>query len=326
MWNHPSIASDNVAQEISSQLSRTDLWVWAASVLSSPGYAKYAEEIAIRIVSHSTKGSHEYATGLFLRGDALHSKGMYFQTAKDTKEASELLLGYDDTKGYVQSEAKGIDALRSSGRIGAAFDRLARSRQTYSKSARGQPRYLAAKLDLQEVLIIREQYSRAGIWRRLGVPKQEARMLMLQSRARDLLRNVLNLAEMEGQWHDIQQCRMWARRLQIPFAEVYSGPLKPLDNLLGWHHLGHVVPEMMSLRGSLGEMNYEEASEKTVRDHISIAEEIGCDPEVWKLTLSLWRHYGWKIWDPQLKWLLAFARCQYTPSMRVFKLAVEGYR
>jgi hypothetical protein len=267
-----------------------------------------------------------YTTAIFLFGDSLYSRGRYREAAGHTAEASNRFLKQRNIQGYIFAEAKGVDSLRCWGKFRKAYERLTAAKETLSQTQHEDTEQLNAKLELQEVLILREQFSRAEILHKLGIPRMSSRMRVYQEKAKPLLQRILDVSEKNGQWHDIQQCRMWAGRLQIPFSEVYDGSLQPLEDLAGWHHLGHMVPEMMSLRGSLRKGNYDEASEKLVREHIAIAKEIGCDSEVWKLTLALWKHYGWRLRDSQIDWILAFARCQYTLIMRVFKLLAEEYR
>lgn len=326
IWYNPSSSVGSVVQMISHELSSNDLKSWAAAVLSSPGYALYAETIARDLMKVTEKDTDAFATAVFLLGDSLYSRGRYREASERNAEASSLFLMHGNIPGYIFSEAKGVDSLRCWGRFQKAHQRLTKARETLSQTQHGDMERLNTKLDLQEVLILREQFLRAEILYNLGIRRMASRMKANQEKAEQLLRGVLNISEKNGQWHDIQQCRMWAGRLKIPFSEVYNGPLEPLDDLAGWHHLGHMVPEMMSLRGYLRKRNYDKAPEKVVREHTSIAKEIGCDPEVWKLTLALWKHYGWRLRDSQIDWLLAFIHCQYTFVMRVFKLLVEEYR
>jgi len=326
IWHNPSALVDSVGKIISGNLSSTELKTWAAAVFSSPGYARYAETIAKDLIKNTAKYTEAYTTAVFLLGDSLYSRGRYRKASECTEEASNLFLEHKNIPSYIFSEAKGVDSLRCWGLFQKSYQRLIKARETLSRIQRGDSEQLKAKLDLQEILILREQFSRAEILFKLGGGKMTSRMQAYQEKGKQLLRSVLDISEKNGQWHDIQQCRMWAGRLKISFSDVYNGPLQPLDDLAGWHHLGHMVPEMMSLRGSLSKGNYEEAPEKVVREFISIAKEIGCDPEVWKLTLALWKHYRWRIQDSQIDWLLAFMRCQHTFIMRVFKLLFEEYR
>jgi len=326
IWHNPSASIGSVGQMIRSELSVNDLKTWAAGVLSSPGYALYAETIAKDLMEMTIGDDNAYTTSIFLFGDSLYSRGRYREAAERSAEASALFLKNQNIQGYIFAEAKSIDSLRCWGRFRKAYERLAAARETLSQTQLENLEQLNTKLDLQEVLILREQFSRAEILLKLGIRKMKSQMKAYQEKAKHLLKQILAVSEKDGQWHDIQQCRMWAGRLKITFNEVYNGPLEPLDDLAGWHHLGHMVPEMMSLRSSLRKGNYSEAPENQVREHILIAKEIGCDPEVWKLTLALWKHYGWRVRDSQFDWIRAFIRCQYTFMMRIFKLFSEEYR
>jgi hypothetical protein len=319
-------AANSVSILIRRELSKNELKIWATAVLSSPGYANYAESISSKMMESIKKDSKSYASAAFLNGDALYSRGRYILTSIRTVEASRLFLKYRDIPSYIFSEAKGIDALRCFGNFKKAYHRLEIAKRILLLSQHNDLEVLNAKLDLQEILLLREQISRVEILIHLGFRRLKLRRNAYRKKVMSLLRSVLKISEKNGQWHDIQQCKMWAGRLKIPFNKVYDGSLDPLDDLAGWQHLWHIVPTMMSLRGSLRNRHYTEAPENVVREHITIAKEIGCDPEIWKLTLALWHHYGWKFRDSQIDWIVAFIRCQYSLAMRVYKILFEKYR
>ena len=58
--------------------------------------------------------------------------------------------------------------------------------------------------------------------------------------------------------------------------------------------------------------------------HLEIARDIGCHPEIWKLSLSMNKHYEWRL--PSFEWVMSFLRCQYTLVMRFTKLVSEESR
>lgn len=312
------------------ELTLIDLKLWSAAVLSPPGYAYYAKLLAYDLMRSLSRDDSEYTMAVNIYGDALYSQGKYLDSAHYTEESSRLFLTHGDISNFIRSETRGIDALRCAGLFKEAYQRLEIARQTLSQLQcyEVEKEQLTAKLDLQEVLLIRERYSRAKVLYQRGIfsRKMRNRMRECQVEGKQLLQNVVEISEKYGQWHDIQQSRMWSGRLDISFNEVYDGPLKPLDDMAGWSHLGYIVPEMMSLREALLKGEYDKAPEATVRGHILLAKEIGCEPEVWKLTLSLWKHYGWRLSDFHFDWLKAFIRCQYNIVMRLFKLWAEEYR
>jgi hypothetical protein len=88
IWHNPSAAIGSVAHVISRKLSANELKTWAAAVLSSPGYARYAETIAEDMMNSLAKDTEAYATAVFLYGDALYSRGRYRDASQRTAEAS----------------------------------------------------------------------------------------------------------------------------------------------------------------------------------------------------------------------------------------------
>jgi tetratricopeptide (TPR) repeat protein len=325
-WENPSTSVPHIGVLFSKRLSNDEISLWSASVLSPPGYARFAEEISKGLLARAAKGTELWARAIFLLGDSQFSGGCYSDSSSNTLKAFREFRDYGLYESAMVSAAKAVDALRCIGRFGKAHAVLEEARRLLVSVPSSEYDRLQAKLDLQEVLLLGERYARAKILYKLGLRRLQNRVRDLRDKACILLKRVCQVSEIHGQWHDLQQCRMWSGRLDIPFSAIYSGDLKPLDDLLGWNHLGHMVPEMMSLRGCLSEGRYNEAPVEKIDDHIQIATEIGCYPEVWKLSLSRLRHYGFSRASAITGWLPAFFHCQYNLPMRVYKLLFEEYR
>lgn len=325
-WTNPSVALANVGSLFSNRLSTDDIALWSASVLSSPGYARFGEEIASDLRDRLPEETEQWANAVYLVGDSQYSSGRYARSSANLSKATDIFVELGIIDRAIISAAKSVDALRCIGKFEEANQQLQQVRGLLPSVPKKKFDSMRVKLELQEVLILREQYSRAKILSRLGFRWMAHRQQSFQERARVLLESVVKTSELHGQWHDLQQCRMWSNRLDIPFDHVYSGDLQPLDDLAGWSHLGHMVPEMMSIRGLLLEKEYDSAPVEKVAEYLRIAEDIGCSPEVWKLGLAKWKHYGWSRGDSLIGWLRAFLRCNYTLSMRAFKLVFEDYR
>jgi len=119
---------------------------------------------------------------------------------------------------------------------------------------------------------------------------------------------------------------MWANRMAIDFSEIYKGPLRPAEDLFGWKQLGHKVPEMMAIRDALSKRGKNAVNKDDVLKQIEIAMDIGCNPEVWKLSLAFYKHFPSVKFLFNWRWLIAFMECQYSPLMRIIKLGYEQYR
>ena len=114
--------------------------------------------------------------------------------------------------------------------------------------------------------------------------------------------------------------------MTINFSDIYRGPLKPAEDLFGWKQLGHKVPEMMAIRDALSKSGKNAVNKDDVLKQIDIATDIGCNPEVWKLSLAFYKYYPSVKFLLDRRWLVAFMRCQYSPMMRIVKLGYEQYR
>jgi hypothetical protein len=325
-WNNASYSMPDIGTVFSKILTEDEISLWSASVLSSPGYARFAEVISKDVAARVISCPEQWATAIFLMGDSQYSSGIYAEASHNTMKASNEFRKLGRPAQAIISAAKSVDALRCIGRFHDAYQQLEKTRDLLLAVPAKDYDRLRVKLELQEVLLVRERYSRAKILSKLGLRWMAGRAQQLKDEAHALLKSVCEISELHGQWHDIQQCRMWSDRLDIPFNSVYSGDLQPLDDLSGWSHLGHMVPEMMSLRRSLLKGHYTEAPVDDIVDCIRIAQDIGCYPEVWKLSLSKWRHYGWRFGDSIISCIRAFFHCHYTFTMRVFKLLFEEYR
>lgn len=322
----PRFKDSNLGKILSRKLIKTELRFWACRVLSPPGYASYAEKMAKEVYDDSLPESIERGLSSFYLGDALYSEGRYLESAYYTKEASRIFLQNNRIDDFVFSEAKGVDALRCTGHINRARQRLAVARNTLASFNVGNSLQLSTKLDLQEILILREEYGRLEILSRYFPYFFKRKKREKADVAKTLLKSVAKVSAKYGQWHDLQQCKMWANRMAIDFSEVYKGSLKPAEDLFGWKQLGHKVPEMMAIRDALSKAGRKAVNKEEVLKQIKVAIDIGCNPEVWKLSLALYKHYPSIKFFFDWRWLVAFMRCQYSPMMRIIKLGFEQYR
>lgn len=322
----PRFKDSSLSKTLSRKLTKTELQLWACRVLSPPGYASYAEKIARAMYDESTPESIDKGLSSLYLGDALYSEGRYLETAYYTKEASRIFLQNNRIDEFVFSEAKGIDALRCTGYINRARQRLADARNVLASLGVGNFLQLSTKLDLQEILILREEYGRLEILSRYFPHLVKRKIREKVEVAKTLLKNVTKVSARYGQWHDLQQCKMWANRMAIDFSDVYNGSLKPAEDLFGWKQLGHKVPEMMAIRDALSKAGRKATNKDDVLKQIEVAVDIGCNPEVWKLSLALYKHYPSMQFLLDWRWLVAFMRCQYSPLMRIIKLGFEKYR
>ncbi len=322
----PHFKDSILSKILSTKLTKTELRFWSCRVLSPPGYASYAGKIAKEAYNDSMPDSNERGLSSFYLSDALFSKGRYLESSYYAKESSNIFLKNNQIDDFVFSEARGVDSLRCAGYLNRARQRLTVARNTLTSLNVKHSLRLLTKFDLQEILIIREEFGRLEILSHFFPYFLNQKKKEKASVAKKLLKSVAEVSAKYGQWHDLQQCKMWANRIGIDFSDIYKGSLKPAEDLFGWKQLGHKVPEMMAIRDALSKMGKKAVNKDDVLKQIGIAIDIGCNPEVWKLSLSFYKHYPSIKFLFDWRWLSAFVRCQYSPIMRVIKLGYEQYR
>ncbi len=82
---------------------------------------------------------------------------------------------------------------------------------------------------------------------------------------------------------------------------------------------------MMAVRDRLYKEGSKSVDESNIAAYIEIARKIGCDPEVWKLTFTRWRYYGFKPGRELFYSIVSFFNCQYQPLLRLTKLLSDRY-
>lgn len=61
-------------------------------------------------------------------------------------------------------------------------------------------------------------------------------------------------------------------------------------------------------------------NEEGLRNLIEMARKIGCNPEVWKLTVELHTRFGKQPGESVMDWLCPFLQCEYTLITRLMRL------
>ncbi len=322
-----TIGESDLSSKLENKLSAADLKAWAFRSLSPPGYAKYAELIARDLLKSSLRGSQERDLYRFYLADAQFSKGRYRKAAKLAFRSSRSFLSRSELELWFAAEIKGIDSVRCEGRYAYARQRLARARRIIRSSPMEKEKLLLSKINLQDAQVCRDEYDQARNLGRVELPflVETKDPQAVVERAKRLLAEISRVSAEMGQIHDLQLCKMLADRMGIPFTEVYDGRLEAAGGTFGWEKLGHQVPVMMATRDQLYNKGEAAIEEDKLVELIRTARRIGCSPEVWKLTLSLWRYFGFRIGRELLYGLVAFIRCQYTIKWRLTKLLSERY-
>lgn len=305
--------------DIEGEIGVDNLQLWACSILSPPGYVRYTKLLAEKVLKRATRGSRLRANAKFLLGDAKFSEGKYIHSEKLCKEASIEFLKQRDYDLYSESVARQSEALRCAGRFEDSSKVLSQARDVLHNDKSLNSELFMHRLDIKEALLHRSIYQFLS-WRGDDKEAEHHRGV-----AKEMLISIIVFAHNNGIWHDLVQSKMWAKRLGYEFSELYkNSDTVPLDEWFGFRHLGHIIQQMMSARDSLWrEVSTEKASKEELQYFIKESKKMGILGEQWKLALAYNQHYGKKF---DLRWLLPFLRCNYTPRMRQFLYADESHR
>ncbi len=310
--------------ELPKILSKTEIQIWACSVVSPPGYAAQAEKLARKILSSLDEKSSYWPFGLFLLGDAFFHKGKYIQSAENCSKAAEIFWKERNFSYYIKSVSREADALRCGGHFWDALlvISVARSEISKAKIPFREKKKIDNELNLKELLVYRDFYEIAK-W-----IKNNRLARYYQQYAEALLSRIVKTAEKEGQWNIFQQSKMWANRLEINFTKVYKGTMQPLDDWFGFTHLGAIIPQMMAARDALWRKGTtgKETTLDEIKKLIIEAENIESFPEIWKLSLAYNETFSLSGSGSHLEWETAFKECEYTDFLRKFKLANPKHR
>jgi tetratricopeptide (TPR) repeat protein len=291
---------------------------WACALFALPGYAAQTKSTSYRYFEKIDKSSIDFGKYQSFQAEAHFSMGRYKDAVKNCDAASEIFKKNKNKELFYYSEFRKIDSLRCWGKNKKAFkyQKFIRSQLINDKGLKARVKSdLLSKINLQEILLLREEYVKAEILLR----KSKARLIQEDIKAK--LKDIVDKAK-HGNWYDLQQCHLWANRVGIRFKEIYDGPLQPLEDREGYKKLGHVIAEMMSIRDALTKKNLE-IDEAEFRKYLDTAQLIQSYSELWKLRQSLKKHFRVKITE-KIFWLFPFFFCQYTIPMRIKKVISEN--
>ncbi len=311
------ISKNNFSQKLYSSFSNKEILDWSCSLFAQPGYAKQTFELAEKFYSTCKMNLYDYGKYNSFLAESYFSMGKYKKSVNRCRKASKLFLAQNNGDQYFASEFRKIDSLRCWGKLENAKDEIVNLYLIVNSDKKYEKKY-KSNLQLQEVLLLREEFERARILNLNVIAERKREKIRL------LLCQIVKKAE-KGKLYDLQQCRLWANRVGIPFDEVYKGSLQPLDDWFGYRKLGHLVAEMMSARDSLWRVGTKIKALQFLK-YIEISEIIGSAPEQWKLILAYKKHFRTKETKIKMNWLFSFLFCEYTLSMRFFKLISEKYR
>ncbi len=280
---------------------------WRVWVLNGLSCSRDGIEVAKRMYSNSGVSVEHRLDSLLALAEPLFHGGFYFQAGTAYREAALLAQSSGDMDKRLKAELGVVESDRVAGYLYQAWRKIRRLEKTLPALARASEREkVEAAIALKWVLLQKYPYRLAKLF-----PPFANR---IRHRVKERLIKVANYSA-TGSWFDFQHCEMLARDYDIPFNEVYLGTLKPLASHEGYRHLGYILAEMMAYRKML-----DSGLSKTLNyNYMILADEIGCNPEVWKIATAIKRCFGRKALPTSVTRLARQAKknCEYTLLMKV---------
>ena len=294
---------------LSNGLSEWDIELWRVRTLVAIGAASEGIGVATRMLELARGTADRQFNRLINLGRCQFNAGLYRQAAVTYRRAAAVGEREGRREWVIGAKSDLIEALRCRG----AWRKALRELREVKAGLTPDDEWLHAAMALREVLLLRSWYQLVKGLK--VIPMVAGR---LRGRCRDLLKVLIRHAK-EGHWLELQQAELLSRRLDIPFSELYNGPLNPLPSKDGYRHLGYIIAESMALRDHLG-LSGAEYSFDRLRRMVEALIAAEAKPELWKLVFQIIRKLGWKATttDQRKAAVRAWWSTEYSPPMRAF--------
>lgn len=313
-----SAASPSFVQNLVNELDSWELDKWRVWVLNGVGCASEAITVANRMRANSRSLVDRQLDSALALAEALFHSGLYKQAGTAYREAASLVRGSLDWDKKLKAELGVIESDRVAGYWFRARRRIITLTKTLPKQASpNQREKVDSAIALKRVLLRRYPFYLSNLLRLRPIAAK------IQTSAQAELALVAAYSAKYGKWFDLQHCEMLASKFQLPFSEIYSGTTVPLSSHEGYRQLGYFVAEMMSYRNLLADPNRKNPPLQP--DYLRQAQEIGINPEVWKLARAMKKRFGQDALPNDLDQVAkkAWQACEYTWPMRLL-LAFRG--
>lgn len=305
-----SAVSPDFVSQLVGALDSWELDKWRVWVLNGLGCALDGVRVGRRMYNNSGGSEERKLDSLLALSEALFHSGRYVQAGRTYREAARLASSGTDWGKMVRAEVGVVESDRVAGywlRARRRIDVLIKTLPRRVPPARRDE--IINEIKLKGILLLRYPLR---LYKMLGFGRRSEK---IRSQAKQELREVAAYFSRAGSWFNFQHCEMLAARFGIPFSEIYTGPLPPLPSTEGYKHLGYIIAEMMAYRAALRGV----AAPALRLEYVRIAQELGIDPEVWKLIRAIKRRFGYAVVPEEFHRSAreAWRRCEYTTTMRL---------
>lgn len=302
------------------QLEPQELDLWRARLFGVIGCATDAVGAASRLLAAAERRNDAagQARALSLRAQGRFHHGRYIDAARDYARAARIARRSGDLHELRVALNGVIETNRCAGRLLRTW-RALNALRLHARGTRGTPEHGPSRADavMLGVVFRRHAYYLATrIPRRRGLRSvRRALRGRIRERARRGLSEVSAIAAASGNWMQLQQTRLWARRYHLRWSSIYQGTMNPLPSRDGYGQLGYLVARSMAVRD---EKRVPDA--KVLTELLPALVAIGAMPEAWKLARFIERWMGPDAIPPELRASVrdGWVGCQYSRWMRYF--------
>lgn len=312
----PSTVSPDFVAQLVKELDDWELDKWRVWVLNGLSCALDGIRVAENMYSNSGASVERKMDSLLAMAEALFHNGRYKQAGQKYRKAARLASGSADWDKIVKAEIGIIESDRVAGYWLRARRRIEILLKTLPPQVPSSEREkVENEIKLKRILLRRYPFK---LYKMLRLSSLAERV---RGQAKQELKGVISFFAREGSWFNLQHCEMLAGKFDIPFTEIYSGPMTPLASTEGYKQLGYILAEMMAYRGML-----KVRDDLPLRsDYVKTAQELGIYPEVWKLVKAIEKRFGRDAVTIEFRRAAqeAWRLCEYTHPMRLL-LRVMG--
>jgi hypothetical protein len=312
----PSTVSPDFVAQLVNELDAWELDKWRVWVLNGLSCALDGIRVAENMYSNSGASAERKLDSLLAMAEAFFHSGKYKQAGQKYREAAQLASGSADWDKIVKAEIGIVESDRVAGYWLRARRRIEILLKTLPPQVPSNERdKVENEIKLKRILLRRYPFK---LYKMLRLSPLADRV---RRQAKQELKGVISFFAREGSWFNLQHCEMLAGKFDIPFTEIYSGPMTPLTSHEGYKQLGYILAEMMAYRGMLKVLD-----DLPLRaDYVKTAQELGIYPEVWKLVRAIEKKFGRGAVTIEFRRAAqeAWRLCEYTHPMRLL-LRVMG--
>ncbi|MBU2524740.1 hypothetical protein KKG71_06130, partial [Patescibacteria group bacterium] len=302
------LLTSNLADYLFAKLSLSEIQIWRATLMVGIGFPKAAEfAIQSYLETSYSQPLSGYITSLV--GQSLFHKGKYLSASRKFFEAAKLYAIEGNLVASLKEKLREVDSLRCYG----AYFRAKKLLISVDNESTGLiDDGLNGMVARHKVLMFKQKFDL------LSTFKMSRKSRKITTETKPILKYAYKLALINGNWHDIQMCEMWANRMKIPLSEIADGVISPLPSREGFTQIGYFVGKWMALRDIA--IHEKDNGKYLLELNESLFETIalGNDPETWKLSFLLITKSRLRFFNNIYYFLKGFYSCEYNIFFRFF--------